>query len=310
MSENLELRRWIQLHRAAYAVAQNSKGRYVAVGTETGAAIYNRSAHLLATYPAKAGGELPVHQLCAPLDFTQVALATRLGSVVLLDVNETEDGFEVTPQHLASQFPDINSLTFSATKERIVLGHHSYTLTALNLEGDVLWQQEDEDTAALGSRWMVTLDPGSDKLYAGSAGSGTNWLVALNAGSGELFHKRACDGTVTAVTVLPGRLGVAVLSPGEYYTARLTVYSPDLNDVLWEKELDGPAVALAADLVEPLLVVGSGYEGLVMLLNAETGDTLATEPLRALVNGVSIANGRSVVAVTQDGSVGLLRYIP
>jgi hypothetical protein len=112
------------------------------------------------------------------------------------------------------------------------------------------------------------------------------------------------------VTVLPGRLGVAVLSPGEYYTARLTVYSPDLNDVLWEKELDGPAVALAADLVEPLLVVGSGYEGLVMLLNAETGDTLATEPLRALVNGVSIANGRSVVAVTQDGSVGLLRYIP
>jgi outer membrane protein assembly factor BamB len=310
MPGRLELRRWIELHHTAYAIGQSEDGQYVAVGAETGAFIYNLSGHRLAAYPVTGDAEAPVHQLCAMPDFSQIALATRLGTVILLNITPTAGRLEVVARQLPGLTPDIHTLAFSATEDRIALGHLSYTLTMLNEDGDTVWQQQDEGAAALGAIWSVALDPGGTKLYTGSTGSGVNWLTALDAGTGALLYKRQCDVPVTGVTALADRLGVAVISPGEYDTAWLTAYTPDLEDVLWEQILEGPATAITADAIEPVVAVGAGYEGVVTLLNAENGATLATEPMRALVNDLSLARGRFVAVATQDGHIGLLRYLP
>jgi len=310
MPGRLELRRWIELHRTAYTVSQSGDGQYVAAGTETGAVIYNLSGHQMAAYPAVGEIDAAVHQLYATPDFTHLALATRLGTLVVLEITPTAGRLEVVARQLPGVAADIHNLAFSAAEDRIALGHLSYTLTLLNGDGDAVWQQQDEGAAALGAVWSVALDPGGAKLYAGSGGSGVNWLTALDAGTGALLYKRQCDAPVTGVAALPDRLGVAVISPDEYYTARLTAYTPDLENVLWEQALEGPATAIAADLIEPVVAVGAGYEGIVTLLNAESGATLATEPMRALVNGLSIVRGRFVAVATQDGNVGLLRYLP
>jgi hypothetical protein len=37
---------------------------------------------------------------------------------------------------------------------------------------------------------------------------------------------------------------------------------------------------------------------------------LAAEPLRVLINGLSLVQGRFIAAATQDNSVALLRYLP
>ncbi len=310
MPGRLELRRWIQLYQKGYAVAQAQDGHYVAVGTETGAAVYNLGGHQLAHYTPGAG-EIPVHRVCAPLDFARLALATRLGNLVMLDLAAVPGRLEVMPHEFPMSIPDMHTLAFSAATERIAVGHLSYALTMLNGEGEVLWQQQDVDAAALGTMWTVAFAPGGSKLYVGSAGSGTNWLAALDAASGALLYRRECAAPVIGVAALPDRLGVATLSPGEYYTeARLTAYTPDLSDVLWEEPLNNPATAIYADEVEPMLAVGAGIEGVVTLFNAETGAVLATETLNALVEGLSLVQGKSVAAVTQDRAVGLLRYLP
>lgn len=310
MPGRLELRRWIELHHTAYAVSQSDDGQYIAVGTETGAIIYNLSGHRMATYPVTGNANAPVHQLCATPDFAQIALATRLGTIVLLDITPTAGRLEVVARQLPESIPDVHTLDFSAVEDRIALGHLSYTLSMVNRDGDMLWQQQDESAAALGAVWSVALDPGGAKLYAGSAGSGANWLIALDAGTGALLHKRRCDAPVTGMAALPNRLGVAMISPYGYDTARLTVYTPDLENVLWEQALEGPATALTADSTEPVLAVGAGYEGVVTLLNVENGAPLVSEPMRALVNGLSIMRGRFVAVATQDGNIGLLRYLP
>jgi len=272
--------------------------------------MYSFSGHQLARYPA-IESEIPVHRLCAPLDFTRLVLANRLGIIALLDIVPASGRVEVTAHEFPLPIPDIHSLAFSTTEERVAVGHLSSGLTMLDTDGEVLWQQQDVDAAAFGAVWSVAFTPGGSKLYAGSAGSGTNWLVALDAATGALFYRRECAAPVIGVAALPDRLGVAALSPGEYYTeAHLTAYSPELDNLLWEYPLDDPATAICADEVESVLVVGAGFEGVVTLLNAENGAVLATESLNARVDNVSLVQGKFIAAVTQDGAIGLLRYLP
>jgi outer membrane protein assembly factor BamB len=310
MAGRLDLRRWIQVYQTAYAVAQSGDGRYVVVGTEKGAALFNLSGHRMVEYPLE-GGELPIHRLCASLDLGSLVLATRLGEVLYLDLEATDGRFQIEEEvSLYSTRSDIHSLTFSTVSERVAIGHLSFALTSLNLEGEVEWQQQDQGAAALASTWSVDLGPQGKLLYAGSAGGGTNWLVALNSGDGRMRAQRECERPITAVAALPDGLGVVVIMPGEYYTARIAAYDASLKELLWEQELEGPATAMAADSIEPLLVVGAGYEGYVHLMSAATGTLLASEPLRAMVNGLSLTRGKFVAAATQDGNVALLRYLP
>lgn len=308
MMGRLDIRKWIQVYHPAYAVVQSGDGRYVCVGAESGAALFSLGGQRLAAYPPE-GEELPVHRLCAPLDLTRLVIASRLGDVVYLDAKAADDGFEIEETASYSITSDIHTLALSMAQERVAIGHLSFALTMLDLEGEVVWQQQDREAAAFGSSWSIDLEPAGERLYAATGGSGSNWLVALDAASGGLQCSRECDSPVSAVAALPGG-GVATLSPGAYYAVQLTVYDADLEDVLWETELDGPATALAADLIEPRLVVGAGYEGAITLFDAATGERLASEPIRSMVNGLSLVGGRFIAAATQDGNVVLLRYLP
>ena len=305
----LDIRRWIQVYCTAYTVAQSGDGQYVAVGTETGASLFNLGGHCLVTYPSR-GAQLPVHQLRASLDFTRLVLATRLGKVISLELETIGDRFELRETKLYTADCDVHTLAFSAVEERIAVGHLSFALTMLDLHGDVVWKQQNLGAAALGPTWSVALAPDGEYLAVGSAGSGVNWLAVLDAETGALQYKRECDAPVTAVAVLADGSGVAALSPDEYDMARLTVYNATLTDVLWEQVFDGPATALASDSVEPLIAVGSGYEGTVRIWNAATGARLAAESLRGIVNGLSLVRGSFIAAAIQDGSIALLRYLP
>lgn len=306
MSSRLEVRRWLQVYHPVYSVAQSGDGQYVAVGSEAGAFVFNLGGHRLGAYPVD-GAETPVHQVRASLDFTRLVLATRLGDIVTFDLEPSTGRFALNPSHLHHAENGIHTLDFAA--ERVALGHYAFALTVLNLEGDVVWPQQDSDEADRGANWSVSLTADGTILYAGSASGGTNWLLALDAGSGVALHRRECDLPITAVAALADNAGSVALSPGEYGVVRLTAYSADLDRVLWEQDFDGP-VTLAADAVEPLVVVAAGYEGVVSVVDATTGAVLASEALRVMVNDLSLARGRFVAATTQDNSVALLRYWP
>lgn len=306
MPARLEVRRWLQVYRPVYSVAQSGDGQYVAVGSEIGAAVFNLGGHRLGSYPAD-GAEMPVHQVRAPLDFTRLVFATRLGDILAGDLEPSASRFDLQPRILHHTDNGIHALDFAA--ERVVLGHYTFALTALNLEGDVVWQQQDSGEAARGCNWSVCLTADGNILYAGSASSGTNWLLALDAGSGMAQYRRECAAAVMSVAALADNAGVAVLTPDEYGAVRLVAYSADLDAMLWEQSFDGPAV-LTADADVPLLAVGAGYDGCVSIVDAATGAVLASETLRVLVNDLSMAQGRFVAAATQDNSVALLRYLP
>ncbi|MBN2006334.1 MAG: PQQ-binding-like beta-propeller repeat protein [Anaerolineae bacterium] len=306
MPARLEVRRWLQVYHPVYSVAQSGDGQYVAVGSEVGAAVFNLGGHRLGAYPAD-GAETPVHQICASLDFTRLALATRLGDIMTCDLEPSASRFDLQPRTLHHTDNGVHALDFAA--EWVVLGHYAFALTALNLDGDVVWQQQDSGEAARGCNWSVSLTADGNTLYAGSASSGTNWLLALDAGSGMALHRRECDAAVMAVAALADNAGVAALAPDEYGAVRLIAYSADLDNVLWEQTFDGPAT-LAADANAPLLVVSGGYEGLVSIVDAATGAVLASQALHVVVNDLSLVQGRFVAAATQDNSVALLRYLP
>jgi WD40 repeat protein len=308
MTGRLDLRKWIQVYHPAYAVVQSNDGRYVAVGTETGVTILDSNGHGLADYPSDTT-ETPIHQLCASPDFTRLILATRLGSAISLELKAKEDRFELQGTNLYTAPCDIHRLAMDISTEYLTVGHLSSALIGLNFKGKTLWQQKNQGTAALGTTWSVDFANEGKSVVAGSAGTGANWLAILDAATGALLHKRECASPVTSVTALVDDAGIAALTPGEYYTARLTVYSTDLNDVLWEQELDGPGTALTSDSDSAIFAVASGFDGKVQIWDA-TGGCLAAESLRTMVNGLSLVSGNLLAAATQDGNVALLRYLP
>ena len=86
-------------------------------------------------------------------------------------------------------------------------------------------------------------------------------------------------------------------------------YDAGLDEVIWEHAFDEPITTLAADRQFPRLAVGIGYEGLVCVIDATTGQTLATEQAMSVVNGLAIAQGHSLAAATEDGHLALIRYL-
>lgn len=307
MPGRLEIRRWLEVHHPVYSVAQSGDGQYVAVGTENGMAVFNLGGHRVAVYPTDER-EFPVHQLRVPLDFTRLALATRMGDILTFDLVPEKSCFDLNPHNLHHAIDGIYALDY--VQERIALGHYAFALTMLNLEGEVVWQQQNRGEAARGSNWSVGLTSDASTLYTGSVNSGANWLLALDAGNGMAVRRRECDAPLTAVAALANNAGVAALSPGEYGAARLIAYSADLANVLWEQDLDGPATALVADTNEPLVAVGNSYEGIVSLFDVTTGALLASESLRVMINSLSLVQGCYIAAATQDHTVALLRYLP
>ena len=312
MSGRLEIRHWIRLGHPAYAVALSDDGQYIAVGSEQGVAVFNATGRRMFTHSPSAT-PLPVHQLAAVPDLSRLYVGARQGWLIRLDLERGEKAFSAEAQSLYQADSDLHTLSLSANDRFVALGHLSPALTLLQTDGHLLWRRHPDDgNATEGQLWAVALDTDGATLYVGSAGMGTNRLAALEARSGSPVAHRylEAEARATALAVLPGGKGVAVVLAQDIYTVRLVAYDPGLTDLLWERTFDEPITALAADRQQPLLAVGVGYEGHVRVIDAQYGRVLAAQQTKSVVNGLALAQGRTLAAVTQDGNLVLMRYVP
>lgn len=312
MSRDLEIRRWIQIGQRAYAVTLSSDGQYIAVGSEQGVAVFNKTGRCLLTHPP-ASTPLPVHQLGATPDLTHLYVGARQGWLIRLDLEREEDAFHCRAHSLYQADSDLHTLSLSIDDQLIAVGHLSPALTLLRTDGHLLWRcHPDDGTATEGQLWAVALDANGSTLYVGSAGMGTNRLAALDARSGSpTAHCYLEPGTkATSLAVLPDGKGVAVVLAPDIYTGCLVAYDPGLTDLQWERTFDEPITALTSDHQQPLLAVGVGYEGEVMVIDGQNGRIMAAEQTRSVVNGLALTQGRSLAAVTQDKNLVLMHYLP
>jgi hypothetical protein len=301
----LEIRRAIQTFQPTYAVTQSADGRYFAVGLEDGVAIYSLGGEQLVFHRL----DMPVHQVVATPDFTQVFLATRGGDVVRLALSPAESGFEADATSMYETVNDLYTLALAPQTGNLGVGRLSFALAMLHSDGDLAWEQCDDRFAAEGSTWSVAFDSDGERLYVGSAGSSTNRLGVLSASSGEKIHHLSFSMPVTYLAGLPNGQGVALALNEGFYLVRLVAYDEDLEMTLWEHEFDQPITALSADPQEPVLAVAVGYDGHVMLLDAQQGQILGEKAVRSTVNDLSLIKGRLVAAVTQDKHLIRLRYL-
>jgi hypothetical protein len=326
MSGRLEPIRWINVHHPAYAAALSGDGQLAAVGSEQGVTIFDVTGRRLLSYPERTA--VPVHQLAAPDEWDRIYVGSRSGRLVhvalerrdLTEEEKDEGGtfrFHPHPTLLYHSENDVHSLSLSGNGRRIAVGHLSPGLAVLdtNPQADerIVWRRHRDDrTATQGHTWSVALDAEGDTLYVGSAGPGANQLAALDASSSApRGHHRLDSGVrVTTVVALPGGGAAAVLVQ-DVYTVSLAAYDVGVEAQLWERTFDQPVTVLAADREHPVLVAGVGYEGQLCVLSAETGQDLAPSlTLKAVINGLAVAQGRTIAAAAQDGQLALIRYLP
>jgi hypothetical protein len=253
---------------------------------------------------------LPVHQL-AVANSSRLYVGSRQGQLIALDLEREGDSFRSRAHPLYQATEDLHTISVSADGKLVAVGHLAPGLALLQADGRLLWRRHPEDgTATEGQVWVVSLDAEGRTLYAGSGGPGTNRLAALDPRTGAARAHCYVEARLTGLATLPGGQGVATILSENFYTCRLAVYDPDLAGPLWERTFDEPITALAADRQQPLLVASIGYEGQVSLLDVPGNRVLATEPARSVVNGLAIAQGRTVAAAMQDGTLVLMRYLP
>lgn len=297
---------WIRLDQLAYAASLSGDGQYVAVGHEQGLSLYHKTGQLLLTYPPVSQ---PVHLVSLAPDLSRVYLATRLGMLVRLDLTHQNGKITFAPHVLYQAANDLHSLAAAYPADLLAVGHLLPALALLDTKADVLWRLHAESgNATDGQVWSVALDKDGQILYVGSAGAGTNRVLALEARNKARLNRIKLDpGTrVTALAAFPG--GVAITMADGPYQSRLSVYKAALGRLCWEVSFDEPLTALAADSAQPLLAVAIGYEGHVRLLDANNGQLLAEEPVRSVVNGLTLVGGRWLAAANQDGTLALLTY--
>ncbi|MCA9873118.1 MAG: hypothetical protein KC441_05670 [Anaerolineales bacterium] len=309
MDPHLEITRAIRIGKPgepAYAVAQSANGQYTAVTNETGLTLFDAGGTVRLRYPPQAW---PIHLVTAPGDFSYLLVGTRRGGLTRLNLLREGETFQSREQVLYFADNDLNTLSLSSERELLGVGHYGPALAVLDIEGQTLWRRHpDSGNATNGQFWSVALDEVGHRLYIASAGPGTNQLAVLEADSGVWQNGRSLDGRITRMTTLPQNRGVViVLNDG--YSYWLQVYDSSLDDLLWENEYGDPVTAVASDRSQALLAIATGYQGNVTLMNAETGAAL-TEPLptQSYVNDIAMSRGSSITAVTEDGSLYLIRY--
>ena len=310
MDGRLEILRYIPVRQPAYAAALSMDGQYIIGGLETGIAIFDKIGRRFPTHPSP---QIPVHQVAVDASLDCLFLGTRQGHLLRLDLVREEASFQ-TQLHLLYQADnDLHSLALSADGRFIALGHFSPGLAVLQSDGRLLWRRHPEEgTATEGRVWKVALSDEGDTLYVGSAGTGINRLAALDARQGEVRTDRYVEeGRVTGLAPLPENVGVVAVVAPDPYTGHLLAYSPDLEVLLWERFLEEPITALATDRQRPVLAVGVGFEGRLLLLDTRDGQVLAANlSFQSVVNALAIVQGRFLAAATQDGNLVFVRYFP
>ncbi len=308
MRGRFEIRKWIQAHQPVLAVTQSFDGQHIAVGLEQGVAIFNLSGNRIGDYPA-SGLPVPVYRLASTSDFEQLYVGTRTGAVVRLDLEFQDDRIAFLEKELDVTVNDLHSLSFSRETKQIAVGRFSSGLSMLRVDGQSIWRQQDKGPAAEGRTWTVSLNDLGDKLYVGSADASTNRLALLNAADGASIAGMYLDERVTGVAAIAEGKGVAVVLVEDFYTNRLVAYDANLGEILWEHVFDESVTALSADAQHAILVAGVGYMGQVTLIDATSGQIMATVHVKSVINDLSIIEGRLVAAATQDGHVALLRHL-
>jgi hypothetical protein len=311
MAGYLEVRQWINVNQPAYAVALSGDGQYAVVGNEQGVAIYNQRGQNLLARPI-SDSPLPVNLLAVTPALEQVFIGARQGWLLCM---ETEISDKEVHLHKCWSYPaDINSLTISPEQNIVAIGHLAPALTLLQFDRCRLWRRHPDDgTATRNQMWTLALDDENSCLYIGSAGAGSNVLAKINnTDAFPLAHYPVKAGEhVTGIAILSDSLGLVAVFSKDVYFSKLVAFDNALRGPLWEMPYDGPLTALASDPNFPLVVVSAGFEGQLLLLDAQTGKQLAPGlALASRVNNLCIVQGRTIAAVTQDGNLVLIHYQP
>lgn len=309
MNHRLEVERLIRLTAPAYATAVSANGQYAAVGTERGMGIYDTDGRELMRYPP-VSTSLPVNLLALGPEMKQIVVGLRQGNLLRLDLKLQGDKFSFQERTLYWSNSDLRSLVVRGNK--IGIGHLSPGLAVLSNEGQPLWRKHPEEgNATEGRIWSVTMDRDGKTMYAGSSKTGLrNELAAFDVRQGELKEgRRYLDGRITQLAVLPPEGDVAVVVTDDYGECRLLVYDNQLASLIWEREFEDTITAISSDPQQPLLVVSTGYDGRLHMLDVTSGESVApVEPLNTLVNDLDMRDGRYIAAATENGQLVLLSY--
>lgn len=304
MSGRLEIRRWIRLNHQPYTVALSGDGRYAVAGFEQGVAVYNHTGKKMLSYPS-VEVMLPIQQIAASPAFDALYLGAREGLVLRLNLKREAGQFAFQVEQLHQIENDLFTMSLAPEGEYLSLGHLSPGLTLLQTDGETVWHKNTE-----GQPWVVSFASDGRTLYVGSAGIGVNRLAALSIPDGDpqAYHYIE-DAKVNALTALSDNAGVAAALNDEYYTGRLIIYDSALQEI-WSHPFEENITALAADPHRSLVAVAVGYFGQVHLVDVENQQLLATEKLDTIVNDLALVQGRTLAAVTEEGQLALIRYVP
>ena len=306
----VEERRVISLSQPVYAVALSEDGQHIVAGSERGMVVFDPRGEELFTYPSE-GAAFPVRCLrmvSNASDRYALYVGGREGIVLRMILERKGEAFRSRIRPLLEVPSDLHSLALSPARDILAVGHLSGALTVVQGDGTRLWRRHPADRTALeGTIWSVAFDGEGAKLFAGSASAGTNVLMVFDALTGELCDQWYVEARVVGLVGLPGSQRVVAVTADDEEMFHLTAYSAP-HSPSWERSFEEPVTAIASDMHSATLAVGVGYEGQVLLLDAESGGVRADNlRLRALINDLCIRK-RTLVAATQDGDVSLLRY--
>lgn len=330
MAGKLEIIRWMQVGAAVHAVALSAEGRYVLVGSERDLCLLDRRGGVRFRYHSPGQKQMYFHLVAMTAKMDMVLAATRPGSVIQIEVEVGEKQFDAWPMEIFFAEGDLYDLALAADGQLAALGHLGPALTVLNLQGlldaahqpaasgnegigleDLLvWRRHPDDgNPTDGQIWAVALDPTGEVLYVGSSGASHSMLAALDARTAQPLGFLHPERRVTQVAALSQPPGVAAVLTDGGYAHTLTCYTPQLDVLRWEQDFEEHITALAADPVEDLVAVGSGFAGQVTLFKASFGEMVAQHPeLDSLNTCLAIVDGRYLAAGTQRGDVAYLEY--
>lgn len=319
MAGRLDVRRWLRLGAPLYAVALSSDGQFVAVGSERGPLLFNAAGEMVLA-PSAHPIALPVRQVALSPTVDWLYAGTRTGKVLRLALGRSDGQFGVRQvETLYTASNDIHTMSVSEDQHWIAVGHLSPALSVLNVEGQVQWRRHPDDgTATEGDNWSVAIDSANQSMYVGSAGAGSNRLAAIGLSDRRLYGSRYLAPGLRATALAALEDGAVVVQTGSVsFDSEVVKLTPDLSELVWRFAPEDTVTAIAtpegdADTAATatLVAVACGYEGKVVLLDANSGVVMAETTLRTGINALALAQGRVVAAVTHDDTLALLHYVP
>ena len=180
------------------------------------------------------------------------------------------------------------------------LHHNAITATALDLEGEVVWEKE---VGSFDSKFGYAPSPallGDYLLIAGVHHSG-GFLAALHRGDGHTvwLKQRPANASYSSPTVVTIDGRDQLLLSGANHVAS---YDPATGEQLWQ--VDGPAEATCATLVwnDGLVFASGGYpQKRTLAIRADgSGDIVWQDDQKAYVPSMLVHDGR-LLAVSDNG---------